>query len=29
MACFVGVAIYGFWVSLGNQNVFKDSVLDK
>ena len=29
MACFVGVAIYGFWVSLGNQKVFKDSVLDK
>jgi hypothetical protein len=29
MACFAGVAIYGFWVSLGNQQVFKDSLLDK
>ena len=28
MAVFGGIAIYGAWVSIGNQKVFKESVLD-
>ncbi len=29
MACFAGVAVYGFWVSLGTQKVFGDSLLEQ
>src|SRR5262249_32110320 len=28
MAVFAAVAVYGFWVSLGSQKVFKESVLN-
>jgi hypothetical protein len=28
MAVFAAIAVYGFWVSLGDQKVFKQSVLD-
>jgi len=29
MACFAGVAVYGFWVSLGDQKVFNESIIDR
>jgi serine/threonine-protein kinase len=29
MAGFAAIAAYGFWVSLGNQKVFKDTILDR
>jgi hypothetical protein len=28
MAVFAAIAVYGFWVSLGDQKVFKESVLE-
>jgi hypothetical protein len=28
MALFGGLAVYAAWISIGNQNIFQDSVLD-